>query len=209
MRSQKTDIDTEKSAGQNTSQKGLFRKEVFQNTKSVYVIAFIGMALFLMIPVQLPFLLKENSEISNTNVGLLMSLWILCSAVTSLFYRYIRRKMSFYPVFSLAFFLWSFGYAGLSLSENMTIITAGLILSGIGNGLVLPNTKVLLINIVPGEFRGRAVGVLTMAFYFGQFFSPMLFRAAIPEGEIQNGFAFYAGVMFVIAFIFFILRGRK
>ena len=198
-----------KNAIQTASPNGIFRKEVFQNTKSVYIIAFIGMALFLMIPVQLPFLLKENSEISNTNVGLLMSLWILCSAVTSLFYKYIRRKMSFYPVFSLAFLLWSFGYTGLALSENLLIITIGLILSGVGNGLVLPNTKVLLINIVPGEFRGRSVGVLTMAFYFGQFFSPMLFRAAIPEGEIQYGFGFYAGVMIVVSFIYFIIRNRK
>lgn len=42
-----------------------------------------------------------------------------------------------------------------------------LVLAGIVNGLVLPNTKVLLITIVPEEFRGRAVGVLTMGFYFG------------------------------------------
>ena len=33
----------------------LFVKEVFHNTIFVYFIAFIGMTLFLMIPVQLPF----------------------------------------------------------------------------------------------------------------------------------------------------------
>lgn len=187
----------------------IFSKEIFQKTKLVYAVAFAGMALFLMIPVQLPFLLKQSSAISNTNIGLLMSLWILFSALTSLFYKNIRKKLSFYSIFGLAFLLWSIGYTALSFHNSIFLIIVALALSGIGNGLVLPNTKVLLITLISPEYRGRAVGILTMAFYFGQFSSPFLFEIVITGGLIENGFAIFARIMFLMSILYFYAATRK
>ena len=108
--------------GASRKKANLFVTEVFHKTVPVYIIAFLGMTLFLMIPAQLPFLLKESNVISNTNVGLLMSLWIFFSAITSLTYKRVRAKLNFYEIFSLAFFIWCIGYLGLAASDNTVII---------------------------------------------------------------------------------------
>jgi len=186
----------------------LFVTEVFHKTVPVYIIAFLGMTLFLMIPVQLPFLLKETNVISNTNVGLLMSMWIFFSAITSLAYKRVRAKLNFYEIFSLAFLIWCIGYLGLAASDDTVIIIVALALAGIGNGLVLPNTKVLLITLIPEEFRARAVGVLTMGFYFGQFFSPIIFSFAVYDATIQLGFLVYGMFMLLLSVSYFLIRNR-
>lgn len=186
----------------------LFPKELFHKKIQIYFLAFLTMAVFLMITVQLPFLLKETSQISNSNIGFLMALWILFSALTSLFYKNIKSKFSYYLIFSIAFIIWGIAYIGLALTSNYLLIILCLILSGIGNGLTLPNIKVLLISSIKEEFRGRAVGVLTMGFYFGQFFSPILFSLVIFNATIQAGFLIWGSILLALS-IFYAIYNSK
>jgi MFS family permease len=190
------------------SRKQIFAKEIFKNTVPVYLIAFFSMYMFLIVPVQLPFLLTGISDINNSTIGFLMSLWIFFSAITSLFYKKIRNYFSFNRIFSLAFIIWSCGFILLALFDNLYIIVLGLALAGIGNGLALPNTKVLIITIVSEEFRGRAVGVLTMGFYFGQFFSPIIFSLTMFDNLIQSGFVVNGIMLLITSLVYFSLRNR-
>lgn len=188
--------------------KKLFVAGVFKDVIYIYAIAFFSMAVFLIIPVQLPFLLKNNSEISNTNIGLLMSLWIFCSALTSIFYKKVKSQFSFINIFIIAFIIWGIGHLILAYGDNFWEISIALILAGIGNGLALPNNKVLLIDSIDFEYRGRAVGILTMSFYFGQFFSPILFTLIMYKSSLTYGFIVSSFLLFVISILLIILKKR-
>ncbi len=192
-----------------TEKKKLFVEGVFKNVKYIYAIAFFSMAMFLIIPVQLPFLLKNNSDISNTNIGLLMSLWIFFSAVTSIFYKKIKSKLTSITIFIIAFFIWAIGHFLLAIGDTIWLITFSLILSGIGNGLALPNNKVLIIDSIAAEFRGRAVGVLTMGFYFGQFFSPIIFSILMFNSDISSGLISSSILLIFVAGLLILKNKRK
>ena len=65
------------------------------------------------------------------------------------------------------------------------------------------NINAWLLSLVPPHRRGRAVGMLTMSFFLGQFFSPILFQPFIVYTGIQGLFLIIAGVSFVTAAVLF------
>jgi MFS family permease len=181
--------------------------KIIKSAGWIYTLAFFMQAIFLMVPVQLPFVFAD-ADISNTNMGFSLSFWILCSAVISLFYKKFRSRFSFNAIFSIAFLIWAAGYFLIAININYWVLMAGLMLSGMGNGLALPNIKVNLLAVVDMQYRGRAVGILTMFFYFGQFFSPILFSVAFGD-SIKAGFAGVAGLMAAGAVLFFYMSAGK
>jgi MFS family permease len=167
------------------------------------MLAFVAMALYLMIPIQLPFFMNSLQKVSNSLIGIYMSLWIFFSASASLYYKKLRTKLSYSKIFGLGLLLWAVGYFIMYLSNNIVMIMPGLILAGIGNGLVFPNIKVLLLNITFPAFRGRAAGLLTMSLYLGQFFSPIIMQPIIKFHSIGFIFGIFGGVLLLLSLIFF------
>ncbi|MFW5701659.1 MAG: MFS transporter [Bacteroidota bacterium] len=171
----------------------------------IFALAFLLQAIFLVVPVQLPFVFSE-AGISNTKMGISLSFWIFCSAVISIFYKKFRTMFSFNSIYIIAFLMWAVGYFLVASDMGYWVMMAGLLLAGAGNGLALPNIKVHLLSKVGPEYRGRAVGLLTMFFYFGQFVSPIIFTLILIDESIQSGFAILGGFMAAMCIVFFIVK---
>lgn len=168
----------------------------------VLILGFISMSLYLMIPIQLPFFLNSIKPVSNSMIGIFMSSWIFSSATSSLFYKKLRSKLTYNSIFSIGFGIWAIGYLIMFFAGNLTLILPGLILAGVGNGLVFPNLKVLLLNISFPAFRGRAAGYLTMSLYLGQFFSPLIMEPIIKLHSISYIFLVFGLLLFLLSLIF-------
>lgn len=72
-----------------------------------------------------------------------------------------------------------FGYLTIFLARNFSLIVLGLIISGLGLGLLLPNLTLWLVSKASESTRGKAVGGLTMLIFLGQFFSPIVSQPVI------------------------------
>ena len=59
---------------------------------------------------------------------------------------------------------------------------------GVGVGLALLNINVGLLSLVPAYKRGKAIGMLTSSYFFGQFFSPILCEPIVAEVGVQGLF---------------------
>lgn len=171
----------------------------------VMILGFISMAIYLMIPIQLPFFMNSLQSVSNSLIGIYMSIWIFASGFSSLFFKKLKILISYKHLFVIGFALWSIGYFIMFVSKGLEFIIPGLIFAGIGNGLVFPNLKVLLLNVTSTDFRGKAAGFLTMSLYLGQFFSPLIMEPIIKKFGISYIF-FVFGIILIVLSVLFLKR---
>ncbi|MEX2016121.1 MAG: MFS transporter [Candidatus Hydrogenedentales bacterium] len=141
----------------------------------VYAGAFMGMALFYIVPVQMPFyverVLHERSGIS----GVVIAASTLFASLTSLQYRRIQGNAAFGVVAACGFALLSMGLITVTIVENLFAAIGGMAVLGAGMGLLMPNFAAWVLALTPEHTRGRAASGLTASVFAGQFLSPLLF----------------------------------
>ena len=77
-------------------------------------------------------------------------------------------------MWSMTFGLIALGFAALSLSPLLGGIIAGGFVSGLGAGVVMPNSLNMVLGRVPAAARGRATGMQSTCFFLGIFAGPMI-----------------------------------
>ena len=159
----------------------------------IYAVAFVGMIIFFMVPVQLPFYLSEVG-ISSSQIGLAIAVMSLVTAVGSLQYKKVKARFSFVLVSGLGFLTIGFGYIILAVTANYLSFILGLVISGFGVGLLLPNLNVWIVSVVPATVRGRAVGGLTMAISIGQFLSPFATQPITQQAGLASAFGLIGAI---------------
>ena len=174
-----------------------------------YLLAFVGMLAFYLIPTQGAFHLRELGVESNTPVGVAVALMTLASAAGSLVYRRLRRRLSSRGIFALNFALMGLGYLLLGLADGYYGALTGLIIAGGGMGLFLPNLNVRLAGLVPEKLRGRAFGGSTTALYLGQFLSPILATPLVNRLNYAGLYLVTGGLMAIGALVGLLLSRKS
>lgn len=140
----------------------------------IYASVLVQQIVFYLIPVQLPFYLEQLSGAGATQTGLAIAFAVLFSALASMGYGRLKKRLSFIKILAIAFGLIGLGYAGIGLVSSYWLVLFVLIPTGIGLGLMMPNLNVWTANEVPDALRGRALGGLTTFMFLGQFLSPIV-----------------------------------
>jgi MFS family permease len=139
-----------------------------------YIVALLSQIVFYLIPVQLPFYLKQLFDANASQSGLAIAFATLFSAASAIAYKQIKARLSFMGIYAIAFLSMAVGYLVIGFSTTYVMVLVGLAIAGAGLGLLMPNMNVCLTSTVPGSLRGRVLGGLTTAFFLGQFVSPIL-----------------------------------
>lgn len=172
----------------------------------LYGLAFFSMIIFYLIPVHIPAHLKEMGIKQNLLSGLALGSMTLCSGLVAINYRRIKEKLSHENIYLIVFSFWGAGYTVITLATSYLQVVAGLALSGLGMGMLMPNTNVMLVGLVPDEQRGRMVGRLTSSFFIGQFLSPLPFRSVEHDFGLSAVFGAAAATLAIFIFLFLIYR---
>ncbi|WPP49085.1 MFS transporter [Catalinimonas niigatensis] len=175
----------------------------------IYASVFTGMILFYMIPVQIPFLLKELGVVENTLSGVAIGTGTFFAAVASLSYRKLAQKMSFQTFFALAYLLIAVGYGLISISESFTTLLMSLGISGLGLGLLIPNTNIWLLSILPEKVRGFGMGLSGAFLFIGQFFSPIAVKPLVDAFSLSAAFGYAVILALLLSVLFTTLHFRK
>jgi MFS family permease len=165
----------------------------------IYVTALIGMMLFYIIPVQIPFYIKAQTGASNTFIGLAIASSTLSSALVSINYNRIKARWSFALIYSFAFLFLGTGYFIIFLASDYLSITLGLLVGGIGMGVLIPNSNVWIVTLSPESMRGRIVGGLTTSIFVGQFVSPIFVEPVVSWTSINGVYAVACTGMLLIS----------
>lgn len=165
--------------------------------------------LFFLIPVQLPFYLGEIGVEKNTWIGIAIAVSTAFSAVSSFNYSRIKEKLSSYAIFALGYSLMALGFVLTSFAQSYIIVLIAMMFTGLGVGMMIPNTNLWVIKITPLEIRGKQIGKLTTFWFLGQFISPILFLPLYGIMSISSVFMLGAVLLLVLSITFVILHYRR
>jgi MFS family permease len=168
----------------------------------VYAVAFAGMLLFYLVPVQLSFYLAERIQAGPGEVGVVHAAMNLSGALMAIGYGRARASALPERLFIAVFGLMAAGYVLLALAHSFGAALAALLVFGLGMGWMIPNQNVWLVALTPLHLRGRAVGGLNTARQIGQVLSPIAVAPVAALVGLSGAFAVGAGAMGAIALAF-------
>ncbi len=141
---------------------------LFINTMLMWII-------FFFIPVQIPFHLKAIGIEKSALIGAAIATSTVFSAVSSFSYFKDKRQVKF----SFYFLCWIPSY-GCRICLHFfrrpyVLVVIAMILSGLGMGMMIPNTNVWVMKIAPPEIRGKEIGKLTTFWFLASSYLQLLF----------------------------------
>ena len=175
----------------------------------ILLTVFITMIVFYMVPVQIPFLLKEIAIDSSKLIGLTISCFMLGNAIIASLYAKVKRKFSYNHIFSIGFAIFSIGFITISYVNSYYLILCCLFFSGLGGGLLIPNSILWLLSIVSEKKRGITMVLLTTAMFLGQFTSPILVQPIIDYGGLRITFTIVGFFTLIVSVLYLISPNKK
>ena len=175
---------------------------------AAYGITFFAVAMFYMIPVQIPFLLRTIGVESGSAAGAALAAASLTAAVGSAWFARLRRSDGVLGVYAWAFGLMAAGYALAGLAGTFAGALAGAAVAGVGVGLFFPNSNLWVLALAPPALRGQLAGGLTSAIFLAQFLSPILVHPLVAATSLARAFTIAAVLMGLAAAALALLRGR-
>jgi MFS family permease len=165
----------------------------------IYGVELLHMFLFYLTPVQLPFYLRSSFDASASLSGVAIAMMTLSQAASSFGYGWLKARLTFVNILAIAFTIACIGHIIVAVAPDIQFIVLGLAVSGLGFGLLFPNCKVWVTQTVNPDFRGRALGGLTTAFYIGEFLSPFASQTAVQWVGAGGTYALASGILGVVA----------
>ena len=175
---------------------------LFINTMLMWII-------FFLIPVQIPFHLKTLGVEKNSLIGAAIAMSTAFSAISSISYSRIKGRFGFLAVFSMGYLLMAAGFACIAISNTYLLVVIAMMLTGLGIGIMIPNTNMWVMKIAPPEIRGKEIGKLTTFWFFGQFLSPIIIFPVLNILSHSSTFMLASGFLFLLSIGFLVFHLSK
>lgn len=180
-----------------------------KSPKLIWIVFFnvmIMWILFFIIPIQIPFYLKELGINSNSMIGLAIASSTFFSAIAAISYSKIKDKFSFAQLFAVGYFLMAIAYVLIAMADTYTVVMLGMLFAGLGMGIMIPNANIWVMQLAPAEIRGKEIGRLTTFWFMGQFLSPVLLLPLLnflPQSQL---FYLIAGILLLLSSLYLVFH---
>ncbi len=166
----------------------------------IYLAGVLSMMVFYLTPVQIPFHLEKFGG-GGLQSGLAIAASTLSGAIAAFAYGRIGKSMGVIGCTLFCFALMGVGYGIIAASSGYLGVLIGLVVSGFGSGLNMPNLSTWLLSIAPEHWRGRLTGGLTACLFTGQFLSPLAAKPFVMQGGTTAAFVVAAGLSIFVALL--------
>jgi len=172
------------------------------NTKVyfVYLLAFLYMLIFFILPTQIPFLLIETFNASGSLTGAIIAIAFLSNAFGAILFSRLKTKYDFSTIYVFALFIIGVGFALIGLVNNVYLFFLTSPILGFGGGIMMTNVTAWMLSKTHVKKRVKASGYFTSSLFAGQFFSPIVFHPIIAQISVQE-FFFLIGVFLLVIVI--------
>lgn len=154
----------------------------------LYAMAFVGMASFYLIPVQIPFYLQNLGVSSGLLVGAAIAVSTAMGAVMGASFGRIRRRLGYLGTLTTLLGFFAAGYVVIGQASAYPGVIAGIGIGGVGMGLLMPTLNNWTGDLAPTAVRGTVLGGLTTCLFLGQFASPLLTQPLIEAQSVGTAF---------------------
>ncbi len=115
--------------------------------------------------------LREAFGVDNREVGLVMSVFVLCSLCSTALMANLSDRYGRRPIYLLSVATFALGSLLIALSPRFWMIIASRAIQGIGAGGITPTASAVVGDVFPPDQRGKALGLIGatygMAFVLG------------------------------------------
>ena len=144
----------------------------WQGLRAPLAVTFVGGVVFYALIVELSYVLDDLGVDSTAAIGGISAVSSLATALGAAAFGRSARRGARWTI-PLAFTLSGVGLIGLGLAPSVPLVVAAAVVTGAGNGLLLPAILTWALREIPFQQRGRATGAWTAALFIGQFLCPL------------------------------------
>ncbi len=174
----------------------------------VFISATLASGLFFITPVQLPFYLTSAFDASPLQTGSAVGVGNTVGAIVALTYYRFKLRLNYVAIYAIIFLSMSVGYYVLTLMPTYGTSLIGMVISGIGFGLYIPNHSSWILATVGPERRGYGVGLVTTAMFLGQFLAPIIAEPLIELDDPGAVWRKLSGLLLGLAVLYFVLARK-
>jgi MFS family permease len=136
-------------------------------------VTLVGGLVFYALIVELSFALDDLGVKSTARIGAISAIASLATAVGGWSFTRLARRDPAVTI-PAAFTLSGIGLVALGLAGSVPVAVLAAVVTGFGNGLLLPAMLTWALGALTFEQRGRATGAWTSALFIGQFVGPLI-----------------------------------
>lgn len=145
----------------------------------LYGLAFVGLAVFNLVRVELPYYLRAMGLQSGFWIAVVLSAGTVSGAGASLAYNRMRARLGTRGTIVLLLGLFAGGFGVVAAAPSPAVVVGGVVLAGGGMGLFVPALTDGVGRLAAASVRGRLLGGLSTLRNLGRFASPLLAQPAV------------------------------
>lgn len=176
----------------------------------IYLLAFLQMVLFFIMPTQMPFLVMGEFHASGTLTGLIISCAFLSNALGSLIFYKLKKRFSYGNIYLIGLSIMAIGFLGIGSISNVYFFCLTSATMGFGAGIMITNVVTWMLSTTTFHTRVKASSFLTSSFFFGQFCSPFVSVPLVLYFGVQHFFSImgiFVGSLVVSGVIYKKIKG--
>ncbi|MDE6886224.1 MAG: MFS transporter [Helicobacteraceae bacterium] len=168
----------------------------------IYILGFFSMAMFYIVPTQIPFFIIKVLDKGGELVGISLAISSIFTAFSSLIYSKLRIYFSLNKMYFIGFFLLGFGYLLIYIFHSYIILLIALIFTGCGLGILLVTNSSWLFLLTNDNIRAKAYGFLASFIFMGQFLSPFITQPIINTFGLVKMFLVFGLILCALGILF-------
>jgi len=173
----------------------------------IYILAFILMLIFYVLPTQMPFLMINHFGASGTLTGAIIAMVFVFNALGALSFSKLKKRFDFKDIYIIGILIISIGFILIGLVRDVHLFFFTSPIMGFGGGLLMTNVTAWMLSRSHQSRRVKSSGYLASALFMGQFASPIIFHPIVTRFGVQDFFIITGSFLFAIVMI--ILLGSK
>jgi fucose permease len=101
------------------------------------------------------------------------------------------------------------GFVCIAISSTYALVVIAMMQSGLGMGMMIPNTNMWVMKIAPPQIRGKEIGKLTTFWFLGQFLSPIIIFPVLKNFSLPFTFMLATGLLLLMSIGFLLFHLSK
>lgn len=171
----------------------------------IYLLAFILMLIFYILPTQMPFLIVNVFHASGTLTGEIIATAFIFNAAGALTFAKLKKRFNFSQIYIIGMIVLAIGFflIGFVTSVHLFFLTSPVV--GFGGGILMANMTAWMLSVAHHTKRIKSSGYLTSSLFLGQFCSPLITHPFVEYFGVQD-FFIVSGIFLLLSVLIIIVR---
>ncbi len=141
--------------------------EITPSLWRIYLLAFVLMMIFYVLPTQMPFLIINHFGASGTLAGAIIATAFFFNALGALSFSRLKKRFAYAQIYLIGLLIIGCGFVLIGLVRDVHFFFFTSAIMGFGGGVLMTNVTAWMLSKAHHSRRLRSSGYLTSAYFMG------------------------------------------